>query len=113
VSNTPFDNADPRTRPDSDLATRTRRIPPYQVVLANDTQHSYSFVVEVLHKALGYTPQKAQQLTEMAHTSGRAIVWTGTRELAELKLEQITSFHEILDDGTKLGPLECSIEPAR
>ena len=93
--------------------TRTRRVPPYNVILENDDFHSFEFVVGVLQKALGYTQVHAFQLTEQAHTSGRAVVWTGTKEVAELKVEQIRTFHEVrFSDGAKHGPLTCTIEPA-
>lgn len=92
--------------------TRVRRVPPYNVILENDDHHSFEFVIEVLRKAFGYSATRAYQLTEQAHTSGRAVVWTGPKEVAELKADQITTFHEVRADGTKLGPLGCSIEPA-
>jgi ATP-dependent Clp protease adaptor protein ClpS len=101
------------TRPKSDEKTRTRRVPPFNVILENDDHHSFEFVVDVLIKSLGYSQERAFQLTNQAHTSGRAVIWTGTKEVAELKVDQIRSFHEIRDsDGAKLGPLGCSIEPA-
>jgi ATP-dependent Clp protease adaptor protein ClpS len=91
---------------------RTRRIPPYNVILENDDYHSFEFVMEVLQKALGCNAQRAFLFTQQAHTSGRAVVWTGTKEVAELKHDQIHTFEEIRADGSKLGPLGCSIEPA-
>lgn len=100
------------TRPKEKEQTKTRHIPPYNVILENDDHHSFEFVVEVLQKALGYNQQKSFLLTQEAHTTGRAIVWTGTKEVAELKVEQIRSFHEVRADGRKFGPLGCSIEPA-
>jgi ATP-dependent Clp protease adaptor protein ClpS len=101
------------TKPKSDEKTRTRRVPPFNVILENDDHHSFEFVVGVLIKALGYTQERAFKLTNQAHTSGRAVVWTGTKEVAELKVDQIRTFHEIRDsDGAKLGPLDCTIEPA-
>jgi len=98
------------TKPREDISTR--RVPPYNVILENDDFHSFQFVVEVLRKALGYSATRAQQLTKQAHTTGRAVVWTGPKEVAELKADQITTFHEDRSDGTKLGPLGCTIEPA-
>jgi len=98
------------TRPKE--SERTRRIPPYHVILENDELHSFEFVIEVLRKALGCNEQNAVKFTTEAHTKGRAVVWTGTREVAELKAEQIQSFHEIRADGRKLGPLGVIIEPA-
>ncbi len=107
------------TLPDIHVTTRkreqqrTRRIPPYHVILENDDFHSFGFVIEVLQKALGYTTEKAFLLTQQAHHSGRAIIWTGSKEVAELKAEQIRTFHEIREeDNSSLGPLGCTIEPA-
>jgi ATP-dependent Clp protease adaptor protein ClpS len=99
-----------RTRERTDK--RTRRLPPYNVILENDDYHSFQFVMEVLQKVLTCDEQRAFTLTNQAHTSGRAIVWTGPKEVAELKLEQIRTFEEFRPDGSKLGPLGCSIEPA-
>jgi len=99
-------------RPREKDATRTRRLPPFNVILENDEYHSFQFVIEVLCKALGYKEQRAIQLTDEAHRKGRAIVWTGSKELAELKVEQMQSFHEIRDNGEKFGPLGVIIEPA-
>ena len=99
-----------KTRPASSATTRT--IPLYHLILENDDDHSFEFVVEVLRQALGYNEQKAVNLTNEAHTKGRAVVWTGTKEVAELKLEQMQTYHEIRADGKKLGPLGVTIEPA-
>jgi ATP-dependent Clp protease adaptor protein ClpS len=100
------------TKPLAEEETRTRRVPPYHVILENDDYHSFGFVVDVLRQALGYSAERAFQLTEQAHTTGRAIVWTGPKEVAELKADQISTFHESRPDGVKLGPLGCTIEPA-
>jgi ATP-dependent Clp protease adaptor protein ClpS len=100
------------TKPKERAAERTQRLPPYHVILLNDDYHSMEFVVEVLRKALGCNDQNAVLLMHEAHTNGRAIVWTGPKEVAELKVEQIRTFHELRDGGHQLGPLDCVIEPA-
>ncbi len=99
-------------KPKEQESVKTRRLPPYNVILENDDYHSFEFVIEVLRKALGCTEQRAFQLTQQAHMNGRAVVWTGSKEVAELKLEQMLSFHEIRPNGQKLGPLGVTIEPA-
>jgi len=102
---------EPRTKPRE--STRTRRVPPYHLIIANDDHHSMEFVVEVLRKVLGVPMERAVQLMLEAHTSGRAIVWTGPKEVAELKSEQVHTFHEYREPGKKdLGPVSCTIEPA-
>ncbi len=87
-------------------------MPPYHVILENDEQHSFDFVIGVLRKALGFSEERAIIVTHEAHSKGRAVVWTGSKEVAELKVEQMRSFHEIHLDGRKLGPLGVTIEPA-
>lgn len=91
---------------------KSRRLPPFNVVLLNDDHHTTLFVVEVLQKVIGCNQQKAVVMMTEAHEKGRSIVWTGPKEVAELKVEQIQSFHEIKPDGTKLGPLGVDLEPA-
>jgi ATP-dependent Clp protease adaptor protein ClpS len=101
------------TKPKEREQHKTRRIPPYHVILENDDDHSFDFVVDVLQKALGFSVQRAFLCTQEADSTGRAVVWTGTKEVAELKVEQIRTFHEVREpEGKNLGPLGCSIEPA-
>jgi ATP-dependent Clp protease adaptor protein ClpS len=102
--------------PKTDATTKQKLLPPYQVILLNDEVHSMAFVVSVLQKVFGYDEQKACVLMLEAHYKQRAVVWSGSKEGAELKQEQVRSFHEIirLPEGSAkdLGPLGCDIEPA-
>lgn len=112
-SDLPLPDVTVTTKPKTREATETRRIPPYNVILENDDDHSFEFVEDVLCKVLGCNAQRALLLAMEAHSTDRAIIWTGPKEVAELKLEQIQSFHEIrARDQAKLGPLGCYIEPA-
>ena len=71
------------------------------------------FVVGVLCKVLGCAIERAFQFMIEAHETGRAIIWTGTKEVAELKAKQIHTFPEVrVSDGAQLGPVGCVIEPA-
>jgi ATP-dependent Clp protease adapter protein ClpS len=71
------------------------------------------FVVEVLCKSLGISVEKAFQFMMHAHTAGEAVVWTAPKEVAELKAEQIQTFHEVRErDNKPLGPLGVRVEPA-
>src|SRR5437660_303397 len=83
------------TKPREREETQTRLLPPYNVILENDDYHSFEFVIEVLRKVLACTQQRAFQLTEEAHTKGRAVIWSGPKEVAELKVEQVNSCHEM------------------
>ncbi len=92
--------------------TRTHLLPPYNVILLNDDHHSFDFVVQTLCKVLGCNVERAFVLTRTAHEQERAIIWSGPKEVAELKAEQVHTCHEIRENGRDLGPLGCTIEPA-
>jgi len=101
------------TRPKERDKIPIRRQPPYHVIIENDDHHSTDFVVGVLLKVLGCPVERAVAFMLTAHNTGRAVIWTGSKEVAELKVEQICTFHEIREsDGARLGPLGCAIEPA-
>jgi ATP-dependent Clp protease adaptor protein ClpS len=102
--------ATPLVEPETD--TRPKLLPPYHVLIENDDDHSQLFVVMVLRKVFGYDDTKAVELMMTAHTAGEAVVWTGPKEVAELKLDQLRTFHEKRDNDRDLGPLRCRIEPA-
>ena len=70
---------------------KTRRQPPYSVVLHNDDINGFDFVVGVLRKVFRYAEPQAHLLTLEAHKSGRSIVWTGALEVAEFKADQVRS----------------------
>lgn len=93
--------------------SRSKLLPPYHVIIENDDDHSQVFVVMVLRKVFGYDDAKAAQLMHAAEEAGEAVVWTGPKEVAELKLEQLRTFHEKhWRDERDLGPVRCRIEPA-
>src|SRR5262245_41404705 len=71
--------------------TETRRQPPYAVILHNDDINGMDFVVGVLRKVFNYGRMKSIWLMLKAHATGRAVVWSGSLEVAELKADQIRS----------------------
>jgi ATP-dependent Clp protease adaptor protein ClpS len=80
------------TRPAPESKTRPKRQPPYAVIVENDDLHTYEYVIEALSKVCGHPRHKSLLLACEIDTRGRAVVWSGTRELAELKRDQIRGF---------------------
>jgi ATP-dependent Clp protease adaptor protein ClpS len=91
---------------------QTRRLPPYNVVILNDEEHSFPYVIELLVKLFRHPLPKAEELTLRIHTSGRAIVYTTHKELAELKRDQVIAYGPDARMTTSKGPLRCYVEPA-
>lgn len=106
VSTSAFPSVEPRHE------EQVRHLPPHHVILENDDYHTFDFVITVLCKVLTIDVQRAFTFAKLAHDTGQAVVWTGAKEVAELKAEQIQSFHETLASGRKLGPLGVRVEPA-
>src|SRR5262245_62731641 len=65
---------------------------PYHVVLLNDDDHTYEYVVEMLGKIFGYGVEKAFLMAREVDTTGRVIVWTGSLEQAEVKRDRIHAY---------------------
>jgi ATP-dependent Clp protease adaptor protein ClpS len=90
----------------------TRRLPPYNVVILNDEEHTFPYVIELLINLFRHSLPKAEELTWRIHTTGRAIVYTTHKELAELKRDQVIAYGpDPLSQASK-GPLRCYVEPA-
>lgn len=91
---------------------RPRVQPPYAVIVLNDDLHSFPYVIETFQKVFGYSAEKATMFAMVIHFAGRALVWSGTRELAELKLEQIRGAGPDIYASTRVEfPLGAYIEP--
>src|SRR5437588_3148147 len=71
---------------------RVRRQPPYHVILLDDDDHTYEYVIGMLQQLFGHPREKGYQLAREVDTTGRAVVLTTSKEHAELKVEQIHAF---------------------
>jgi ATP-dependent Clp protease adaptor protein ClpS len=77
---------------EKDTERRSRRQPPYHVVLINDDDHSYAYVILMLKELFGHPVEKGYKLADEVDKQGRAVVFTGAKEVAELKQEQIHAY---------------------
>ncbi len=91
---------------------RTRRQPPYHVILLNDDDHTYEYVIRMLKELFAHPEEKGYQLAKKVDTEGRVIVCTTSLERAELKRDQIHAYGpDPLLDRCK-GSMSATIEPA-
>jgi ATP-dependent Clp protease adaptor protein ClpS len=71
---------------------KLKKQPPYNVVLLNDDDHSFEYVIAMLQKIFGHPKEKGYQMAWEVHTQGRVIVLTTSKEHAELKRDQIHAY---------------------
>ena len=79
----------------TDAETRTELARPWNVIVHNDPITLMVYVTMVLQKTFGYAYGRAHSLMMEVHTKGRAIVWTGAHEAAELYVQKLHS-HQLL-----------------
>jgi ATP-dependent Clp protease adaptor protein ClpS len=112
------DNASSTSKPQGSAAVAEKRknkpknLPPYNVVLLNDDDHSYEYVIEMLKSIFGYDEPKGFTIAKEVDTQGRVIVLTTHKELAELKRDQIHAYGEDWRVATCQGSMSALIEPA-
>jgi ATP-dependent Clp protease adaptor protein ClpS len=100
-------------KPHERSSERTKRQPPYHVILWNDEEHTYEYVIRMLMELFGHPPEKGFQMAQEVDTQGRVIVLTTTREHAELKRDQIHAYgKDSLIESCK-GSMWATIEPAQ
>lgn len=78
--------------PATERRSKPKRQPRYHVVLWNDNDHTYQYVIVMLEQLFGLSPERGFQIAKEVDRSGRAIVLTTTKEHAELKRDQIHAF---------------------
>lgn len=74
------------------IRSRPKQEPLYNVVLIDDDEHTYEYVVRMLCTIFGHGVEDAFQMACEVDAQGRVIVDTTHRERAELKRDQIRSF---------------------
>ena len=101
-----------RKRKQKDSPARPKKLPPYAVVVYNDEEHTFQYVAETFSKVFGYPFFKSFALALQIHLHGRGIVWSGSKEVAELKRDQIRSAGPDFYASHKVDfPLGVTIEP--
>ena len=92
---------------------KTKRQPPYNVVLLDDDDHTFEYVIGMLQQLFGYPREKGLQMALEVHHTGRVIVLTTTKEHAELKRDQIHAFGaDPLSSKECQGSMTAVLEPA-
>ena len=91
---------------------QTLRIPRYNVVLLDDNDHTYEYVIEMLSKIFRHSRAIAFNMASQVDRAGRVIVYTTSKEQAELKQNQIHSYGPDHRLPRSKGSMSALIEPA-
>jgi ATP-dependent Clp protease adaptor protein ClpS len=98
-------------KPKEEKRQKPKRQPKYNVILWDDDDHSYRYVIAMMMELFHYPMEKGYQIATEVDTRGKAIVLTTTKEHAELKRDQIHAYgKDDLIAGCK-GSMSATIEP--
>ncbi len=86
--------------------------PPYGVIVQNDEDHTFEYVIEMLQRVFGLNIEDALKHTVTIHHTGEDMVWSGMFEVAELKRDQVRGFGPDLYASIPVKyPIGVRIEP--
>ena len=100
------------TTTQADNATDARREKLYHVIILNDDEHTYEYVVEMLQRVFGFSEATAIAHTVEADTAGSSIVLTCGLEEAERKRDQVHAYGPDWRMPNSRGPVAALVEPA-
>jgi ATP-dependent Clp protease adaptor protein ClpS len=100
------------TSPEVRDRTEDELIPLYHVVLLDDDEHTYDYVVEMLQRLFCLSEDRALQCAVEVDSMKRTIVMTCELPLAEFGRDQIHSYGADWRMPESKGSMSAVIEPA-
>ena len=92
--------------------TSTQRERLYHVIILNDDEHSFDYVVEMLQAVIPVSAAAALACTLEADSTGSSIVHTSGLEEAENKRDLIHAYGPDWRMPNSRGPVSALVEPA-
>jgi ATP-dependent Clp protease adaptor protein ClpS len=98
--------------PEIEEDTSSKLQPLYHVILLNDEDHTYDYVIEMLVKIFGMTESAAFGHAVEVDSQGTTILLTCELEKAEQKRDQIHAYGADWRLPRSLGSMAAIVEPA-
>jgi ATP-dependent Clp protease adaptor protein ClpS len=105
--------ANPAIAPDTEILERERHVPLYRVVLLDDNDHTYDYVIEMLQKIFIFTLDQAYRHAEEVDRAGRTVLITCELREAEYGRDQIQSYGPDWRLPRSKGSMSAIVEPAQ
>ena len=103
----------PQRHTDRREPPRNRKEPNYHVIIWNDEEHTYDYVVRLLMTLFGHSEAIAYNITWEVDHAGKGIAYTCHQELAELKRDQVLAYGaDPAMPNVSKGSIRATIEPA-
>jgi len=96
---------------ETDEKTKDELAKLYHVIILNDDEHSFDYVIEMLQAIFGFSYPTALSHTMEADSTGSSIVWTCGLEEAERKRDQIHAYGPDPRMPNSRGSVVALVEP--
>jgi len=98
--------------PETEVITRGELTPLYRVVLLDDDDHTYDYVIEMLQKIFVFSLDQAFHHAEEVDTCGRTVLITCELPQAEFARDQIHSYGPDWRLPRSKSSMSAVVEPA-
>ncbi len=103
----------PLVTPETEIVERDQLVPLYRVVLLDDDDHTYDYVIEMLQKIFIFTLEQAYRHAEEVDRCGRTVLITCELPEAEFARDQIHAYGPDWRLARSKGSMSAVIEPAQ
>ena len=83
----------------------------WNVILLDDDEHSYEYVIDMMKRVFGHTVEDGFAIAKRVDSDGRAVCFTTHKEHAELKQEQVHAFGRDPRMQRCAGSMTAVLEP--
>jgi ATP-dependent Clp protease adaptor protein ClpS len=104
--------ANPSVSPGTEVVERDQLVPLYRVVLLDDNDHTYDYVIEMLQRIFIFTLEQAYRHAEEVDRCGRTVLITCERGEAEFACAQIQGYGPDWRLARSQGSMSAIVEPA-
>ena len=102
----------PTIAPEQEVGERQELVPIFRVVLLDDSDHTYDYVIEMLQKVFVFTVDQAFRHAEEVDRCGRTVLITCELAQAEFARDQIQNYGPDWRLPQSKGSMSAIIEPA-
>lgn len=104
--------AKPTVSPEVEITPRGEITPLYRVVLLDDDDHTYDYVIEMLQKIFIFSLDQAYRHAEEVDSCGRTVLITCELQEAEFARDQIQAYGPDWRLPRSKGSMSAIVEPA-
>lgn len=99
-------------KPRSEYSGQSEKTPLYRVVLLDDDDHTYDYVIEMLQKIFIFSAEQALRHAQEVDAMGRTVLMTCELPEAEFARDQVQSYGRDWRLPRSQGSMSAVVEPA-